>query len=142
MHGRYVAGIYSTYNEVIATTEKVPYPTGEALIDYLPILLWLIASVPLEGSFRDEPPHDEETKMQLSHFVLSPGHFLLKTSISACNQRHNLIPVGIAVPCRCLSWWPHVSVPSEQRTDARMALVSWLLAQIASSPSIQGLSSL
>lgn len=45
--------------------------------------------------------------------------------------RPDLIPGGTArdtaVPCSCLSGWPHVPVPSEQRRDVRNA-------QIASSP--------
>ena len=39
-------------------------------LDYLSILLWLIVSVSPGGSFGDEPSHEEETKMQLSHLVI------------------------------------------------------------------------
>jgi len=72
---------------------------------------------------------------------------LFKTnSSSACSQRSRLIPGGtergLAVRCRCLSRWPHVRLPSEQTMDARTALVAWLLAHIASSLCIQGLTPL
>lgn len=41
------------------------------------------------------------------------------------SAKPDLIPGGTArdtaVPCSCLSWWPHVPVPSEWRRDVRNA---------------------
>lgn len=69
--------------------------------------------------------------MQLSCFVGLPLAILLREKCLSMSPRPDLIPGGTArdtaVPCSCLSWWPHVPVPSEQRREVRNA-------QIVSSP--------
>lgn len=69
--------------------------------------------------------------MQLSCFMSFPLVILLREKCLNMSPRPDLIPGGTArdraVPCGCLSWWPHVPVFSEWRRDVRNA-------QIASSP--------
>lgn len=83
------------------------------------------------GEFGEEPLCDEEVKMQLSCFMCLPLVIFLREQCLSMSPRPDLIPGGTArdraVPCSCLSWWPHVPVFSEWRRDVRNA-------QIASSP--------
>lgn len=69
--------------------------------------------------------------MQLSCFMCLLLVILLRGRCLSMSPRPDLIPGGTAraaaVSRSCLSWWPHVPVPSEQRRDVRNA-------QIASSP--------
>lgn len=72
-----------------------------------------------------DPLCDEEVKMQLSCFMCLPLVILLREKCLSMSLRLDLIPGGTArgtaVPCSCLSWWPHVPVPSEWRRDAQIA---------------------
>lgn len=79
----------------------------------------------------EEPLCDEEVKMQLSCFMCLHLIILSGVKCLSMSPRPDLIPGGTArdtaVPCSCLSGWPHGPVPSEQRRDVRNA-------QTASSP--------
>lgn len=66
--------------------------------------------------------------MQLSCFMCFPLVILLREKCLSMSPRPSLIPGGkardTAVPCSCLSWWPHVPVPSEWRRDVRNAQIA------------------